>query len=386
MTSGKGFLSSERSAVNRDNWRETGHAGSQGPDRPRGSSTVEEVGNQCWQTIKGVIPAYHRFVNSGTVINNQLKQAYQSWKKENPRSDCADELSLWIQTTVVPAYTTISVTYCKSLPDFTTLSPVDQRTLIAGGQSESRILVAAIHWYDASEHLFRNFLSWREDCPQRPDSFKAKLRDFADRISKLHLDPIEAALLNAVGVFSTDYPNLKDRKAIEESRSKIMTTMRSYIASNNSAPSERLDTLFRVLREAQSLGAEHVALTNTRTLGLSTASSVTKENDSASSSSGQHSMDAPGQPGQTVATGQSDTMNHTVPTTDPGQSMTSEVSPNGKPLDGDLPSATVKCLSDSPTGGRDSPVCDLPLKKPCREDSPQRGELLPQVDDSLPVV
>jgi len=83
----------------------------------------------------------------------------------------------------------------------------DQATMIRLGQSASRVVLAAVHWYDVDLKLFRNFLSWRSSSPLaatvRTDSFKQQLMDYAESISALDVDPIEAALLNSLLVIAT---------------------------------------------------------------------------------------------------------------------------------------------------------------------------------------
>jgi len=71
-------------------------------------------------------------------------------------------------------------------------------TIIQYGQSPSRILAASIHWYDCDRRNFRKFLSWREKKTGHVDQFKQKLISYADEVTLLECDPIEAALLNAL--------------------------------------------------------------------------------------------------------------------------------------------------------------------------------------------
>ena len=86
---------------------------------------------------------------------------------------------------------------------FNELSTTDQGTLIRLGQSQSRILVAALHWYDPEENNFRHFLSWRIMPPGQLDHFRQKLIDYSKRVSTLELDPIEAALLNVLVIIAS---------------------------------------------------------------------------------------------------------------------------------------------------------------------------------------
>ena len=83
------------------------------------------------------------------------------------------------------------------------MSADDQSLLVRLGQSQSRILVAALHWYDPEAGNFRNFLSWRESRPGRADEFKEKLLDYASHVSCEEMDAIEASLLNALVVISS---------------------------------------------------------------------------------------------------------------------------------------------------------------------------------------
>jgi len=75
------------------------------------------------------------------------------------------------------------------------------------GQSSSRVLVAALHWYDSDRRTFRNFLSWRAGGDRGSanglDLFKQQLVAFSERIISLELDPVEAAMLNVLLVVAS---------------------------------------------------------------------------------------------------------------------------------------------------------------------------------------
>ena len=90
---------------------------------------------------------------------------------------------------------------------FNELSAADQGTLIRLGQSQSRILVAALHWYDSEENNFRHFLSWRVMPPGQVDHFRQKLIDYANRVNSLEVDSIEAALLNVLVIIASGQLN-----------------------------------------------------------------------------------------------------------------------------------------------------------------------------------
>jgi len=87
---------------------------------------------------------------------------------------------------------------------FSSFDTEDQITIVRLGQSSSRVLVAALHWYDSDRRNFRNFLSWRAggDRTAAPstglDLFKQQLITFAETIISLELDPVEAAMLNVL--------------------------------------------------------------------------------------------------------------------------------------------------------------------------------------------
>ena len=102
---------------------------------------------------------------------------------------------------------------CAVSVGFKTFDSDDQATIIRLGQSASRVVLAAIHWYDVDLKLFRNFLAWRSSSlltsseSSATDLFKQQLTEYAESISALDVDPVEAALLNslliiATGVFS----------------------------------------------------------------------------------------------------------------------------------------------------------------------------------------
>jgi hypothetical protein len=90
------------------------------------------------------------------------------------------------------------------LSGFQNFDADDQVKIIRLGQSSSRILLAAVHWFDADDRIFRNFLSWRSASKSdNADKFKKMLVEYADKISSLEPDPIEAALLNVLLIFAT---------------------------------------------------------------------------------------------------------------------------------------------------------------------------------------
>jgi len=67
-------------------------------------------------------------------------------------------------------------------------------------------VLAAVHWYDIDRKLFRNFLAWRSSSllsSSTTDLFKQQLADYAESVSLLDLDPIEAALLNSLLIVAT---------------------------------------------------------------------------------------------------------------------------------------------------------------------------------------
>lgn len=70
--------------------------------------------------------------------------------------------------------------------------------LIRLGQSPSRILAAAVHWYRPDKRDFGDFLSWR-----RNDQFKRLMVEHAAKIHALDLDLVEASLLNAALIIAT---------------------------------------------------------------------------------------------------------------------------------------------------------------------------------------
>src|ERR1044071_5360820 len=104
-------------------------------------------------------------------------------------------------------FTCLHLYYCLRLfcIGFSDFDPDDQVTIIRLGQSPSRILVAALHWFDPDQHRFRNFLSWRESNVNGKggDLFKEKLVRYSEDLTQLELDPIEAALLNVLLIIAT---------------------------------------------------------------------------------------------------------------------------------------------------------------------------------------
>jgi len=223
-----------------------------------------------WEVVNRVLPSYNRFVQLGSNVNRKLKQDFDKWLEKRTPEECQKQLSTWIQTEVVPIYTLTSITYLKSLPGFTSFHADDQGILIRLGQSQSRILVAALHWYDSDERNFRNFMSWREIKFGSMDPYKQKLIDYAEKINQLELDSVESALLNVLIILATDYPGLKRPDIIEESQKQILGTFRAYTTAKFGAPNTRLENLFRYMPEIRRLGLIHYKMTLTPTLGVTT--------------------------------------------------------------------------------------------------------------------
>lgn len=217
-----------------------------------------------WDIINKIVPAYNRFVSLGTSINKTLREEFDKWWQVNSHSDDDTLQSKWIQTRVIPAYTVLSVAYCKSLPEFTNFDYHDQMTIIRYGQSPSRILVAALHWYDSDRKSFKNFLCWRGTKPGHIDLFKKMLILYSDAVSKLEMDSIEAALLNALIIIAADYPELKDQFVIEKARQKILSTFQAYITAKLGTPNTRLESLFNCIPEVRRLGLLHHHMTGTK--------------------------------------------------------------------------------------------------------------------------
>jgi len=223
-----------------------------------------------WEVVNRVLPSYNRFVQLGTNVNRKLRQDFDKWVEKRSPEECCQQLSNWIQTEVVPIYTLTSITYLKSLPGFTSFQSEDQGILIRLGQSQSRILVAALHWYDADERNFRNFLSWREVKYGSIDPYKEKLIAYAEKINQLELDSVESALLNVLIILATDYPGLKRPDLIEESQKQVLGTFRAYTTAKFGAPNTRLENLFRYIPEIRRLGLIHYKMTLTPTFGIAT--------------------------------------------------------------------------------------------------------------------
>jgi len=97
---------------------------------------------------------------------------------------------------------------------FASFDTDDQITIVRLGQSSSRVLVAALHWYDSETRTFRNFLSWRAGGDRRGvvasglDLFKQQLIAFSETIISLELDPVEAAMLNVLLVTASGKLNV----------------------------------------------------------------------------------------------------------------------------------------------------------------------------------
>jgi hypothetical protein len=224
------------------------------------------LGGAHVQMLCRIVPRYHWFVQLGTHVNRNLKRKFEVWSASTDGDK--GTLSQWIQKEVVPSYTLMSCNYFRHLPGFLELPNEDKGILVRLGQSQSRILVAALHWYDPDAGNFRNFLSWRESRAGQVDVFKQKLLDYARRISCEEMDSIEAGLLNALVVIASDYPGLKNAAVIEKHRKLILGTFRAYTSAKFGTPNVRLERLFQYIPEVRQLGLLHYKMTTLPTLGV----------------------------------------------------------------------------------------------------------------------
>jgi hypothetical protein len=145
------------------------------------------------------------------------------------------------------------------VPGFRAFNRADQYRLIRLGQSQSRMLVAACHWYLPETDNFKDFMFWRDNTYP----VKQHLLEFSRDFCKLHLDRVEAALMNTLIItatgklycstfliclyyvvlygmyvssfinkenyyFCADYPGLENASAIEDHRQTVLKAFRAY--------------------------------------------------------------------------------------------------------------------------------------------------------------
>lgn len=215
------------------------------------------LNDKHFDVINQIVIAYEKFLQCGTNINITLKKELESWNLHS-QVPLQGSISLpeWIQVKVIPVYTYTSITYCKSLPGFTDLPLSDQATLIRLGQTQSRIMLAAVHWFDSKKKNFEDFLSWRP-----LDLFKQRLISYAEKIQKLQLDFIESALLNALIIIAADFPGLENPMLINHMRQRILLPFRAYTTAKFGTPNQRMERLFRHIPETRQLGFLHYKMT-----------------------------------------------------------------------------------------------------------------------------
>lgn len=205
-----------------------------------------------WKNVDKILTAYDRFVQTGAELNVQLGNEFAKLAQSGQSL-----LPDYIEERVVRMYTLSSVKYCGEIPGFSNFDLNDQYTIVRLGQSQSRILVAAVHWYDPEKGDFKDFLSWRA-----PDyTFKRALVDYCDKIYKLKLDKVEAALLNVLVLIATDYPDLKNPEVIEEMRMNILKSFRAYTTALYGSPNKRIEELFGYVPALRELGVQHHHMT-----------------------------------------------------------------------------------------------------------------------------
>lgn len=85
--------------------------------------------------------------------------------------------------------------------------------------------MAALNWYDADQKNFRNFLSWRDKKVGQLDLFKQKLIEYAEDITSLEVDAIEAALLNVLLILATGEIVVCSRRCYHGSYQEVIAGM-----------------------------------------------------------------------------------------------------------------------------------------------------------------
>lgn len=90
-----------------------------------------------------------------------------------------------------------------NFPGFKSFDVHDQMILLRLAQSQSRILAAALAWFNSDSQTFTDFLPWRELKPGQVDLFQELLTDYAKNVQNRNLDPVESALFNIVVVIAT---------------------------------------------------------------------------------------------------------------------------------------------------------------------------------------
>ena len=95
------------------------------------------------------------------------------------------------------------MTLAFSVAGFTTFNKQDQFDIIRLGQSPSRILAGACHWYNAEKHEFNDFLSWKPANVRREFMFKEACLNFAAIVARQNWKFIESAFMNALVMIAT---------------------------------------------------------------------------------------------------------------------------------------------------------------------------------------
>lgn len=86
---------------------------------------------------------------------------------------------------------------------FLKFDSTDQYNIVRLGQSQSRILAAACHWYKKDKGGFEYFLSWKPKNAQREFMFKESCIKYAEMIRNINWDPVESALTNVLVLIAT---------------------------------------------------------------------------------------------------------------------------------------------------------------------------------------
>ncbi|XP_070579169.1 nuclear receptor subfamily 1 group I member 3-like [Ptychodera flava] len=146
--------------------------------------------------------------------------------------------------------------FATKLPGFCSLPHDDQITMVNNGVFQI-VMVVLANFCDKTE-IINNYLFMTEDEIQKvmmvfPEIgiLNSCMKSCKEALSLLKLDDVEYALLNALQLISTDWPELTSRAPIENLQDKLCLALEEYCSGKRSAGYDQFGMILLVIRRLQ---------------------------------------------------------------------------------------------------------------------------------------
>lgn len=153
--------------------------------------------------------------------------------------------------------TSAFVKFALQIPGFSSIHPEDKSFLCQHVSFMCLMLMAGHQLYNPAEKNFRDFWNWNINHNNPFYGFKQRLLELGQRIHDTKMDAYEIASLEALIILASDFADLAYPEAIEDSRRKIISALRSYELSKGVNVKSRLGELFSLVPAVRHVGIWH---------------------------------------------------------------------------------------------------------------------------------